>query len=130
MEYRFRKTGKYYFVELGEYETLDYESATGESLKLFITSEITFFDSIGLAIRYVEESMRCPMKFKNSHKLSYQVESRISDSYMFENLLGHNVAAKNKSEAISEYKRQLLNRNRNMLTMETMNNWEFLAKEI
>lgn len=43
MEYRFRKTGKYYFVELGEYEKLDYESTTGESLRLFVTSEITFF---------------------------------------------------------------------------------------
>lgn len=129
MEYRFRKTGKYYFVELGEYEKLDYESTTGESLRLFVTSEITFFDSMGMAIKYVEESMRCPVQFKKRSKLSYQVESRISDSYMFENLLGHNVAAETKSEAIVEYKRQLLNRNRNMLTMEMMNNWEFLVKE-
>lgn len=129
MEYRFRKTGKYYFVELGEYEKLDYEVAKGESLRLFVTSEITFFDNIGMAIKYVEESMRCPVQFKKRSQLSYQVESRIDDSHMFQNLLGHNVAAKNKSEAISEYKCQLLNRNRNMLTMETMNNWEFLVKE-
>lgn len=129
MEYRFRKTGKYYFVELGEYEKLDYEVAKGESLRLFVTSEITFFDNMGMAIKYVEESMRCPVQFKKRSKLSYQVESRIDDSHMFQNLLGHNVAAKNKSEAISEYKCQLLNRNRNMVTMEAMNNWEFLVKE-
>lgn len=128
MEYRLRKTGKYIFVEYGNYIN-DIKVAPGEFLSVFRTIDIVFFEDIDLALDYIRKESKCPYYPRIKGQRVFQVESRIDDSYMFENLLGNNVSTATKAEAIAEYKRQLLNRNRNMITMETMNNWEFLVKE-
>lgn len=128
MEYRLRKTGKYIFVEYGNYIE-DIKVAPGEFLSVFRTIDIVFFEDIDLALDYIRKELNCPYCPRINGQRVFQVESRIDDSYMFENLLGHNVSALDMSEAIIKYKNQLLKQNRNMLTMETINNFEFLVKE-
>lgn len=128
MEYRLRKTEKYIFVEYGDYIE-DIKVAPGEFLSVFHTVDIVFFEDIDLALDYIRKELKCPYYPRINGQRTFQVESRIGDSYMFENLLGCNVSALDMSEAISKYKNQLLKQNRNMLTMEIMNNWEFLVKE-